>query len=171
MLVMSEISILCDNLLSELYKFSDEMLSLGLPIGDDKLEIFERDIKFDLPFDFVYILKKHNGISLTGTGILGLDKQLKGSSLDKVYKFEHCEVGNPMPAEFLPFSPDGFGNYYCLNLSKFEHEICPVVFWQHDIIYDDINDVEECNLSLLDWIQEVMIDWTLENTNYDGSDK
>ena len=168
---MSEISISCDLLLNELYKFSDSLLSLGPHINDNRLEIFELELNFKLPLDFVYILKKHNGISLTGTGILGLDKQLRGSSLDEVYKFEHYEVDNPMPEEFLPFSPDGFGNHYCLNLSKFENEICPVVFWQHDIIYDDINDVEECNLSLLDWIQEVMIDWTLEDTNYDGSDK
>ncbi len=168
---MSAISTLCDLLLNELYKFSETTLSLGPPINDDRLENFEQSLGFRLPSDFKYILKMHNGISLTGTGILGLDKQLRGSSLDEVYKFEHYEVGNPMPAEFLPFSPDGFGNHYCLNLSKFENEICPVVFWQHDIIYDDINDVEECNLSLLDWMQEVMIDWTLEDTNYDGSDK
>lgn len=106
-----------------------------------------------------------------GTEILGIDRQSGDSSLDEVNKFEHYEAGNPMPAEFLPFSPDGYGNHYCFNLSKLKDGICPVVFWQHDANYDDINNVEECNSSFLGWIQEVMIDWTLEDTNYDGSDK
>jgi len=168
---MPEISISCELLLNELYRFSEAILSLGPTINDNRLENFEQGLGFKLPSDFKYILKKHNGISLIGKEILGLDEQRGKSSLNEVYKFETVEVGNPMPVEFLPFSPDGFGNHYCFNLSKLENEICPVVFWQHEVIYNDINDVEECNPNFLDWMQEVMIDWTLEDTNYDGSDK
>ena len=52
-----------------------------------------------------------------------------------------------------------------------ENVICPIVFWQWDYLYEDIKEVETCNSSFLDWIQEVVIDWTLEDYNYDGSEK
>ena len=109
----------CDLLISELYKFDTSIIYLGPAINDERLEIFEKDIGFEFPLDFKYIIKRHNGISLTGTEIYGLDKELRGSSLDEVYRYEHQEeIYNAMPNKFLPFSPDGRGNHYCINLSK-----------------------------------------------------
>ena len=116
-------------------------------------------------------MRKHNYFSLAGTEVLGIGNEFKEQSIDKLYVFEHKEIGNPMFKEFLPFSPDGFGNHYCLDLSKVENDICPVVFWQHDHSYEDKNEVEVCNFKFTDWIKEVMIEWTLEDVNYDGSDK
>jgi len=169
---MDDIVKACDLLLLELYKFDDSMTSLGPQINDNRMEVFEENIGFKLPLDFKYIIKKHNGISLSGTEIYGLDDALRGSSLDEVYQYERSmEIYNPMPREFLPFSPDGRGNHYCLNLSKLLGDICPVVFWQHDLIYNNVEEVEECNGSLMSWIQEVMIDWTLEDYDYDGTEK
>jgi hypothetical protein len=70
-----------------------------------------------------------------------------------------------MPNFFFPFSPDGQGNHYCLDLSKIQDNICPVVFWQWDFEYDDIEDVEVCNTNFADWIDEVMVKWTLKIYN------
>jgi hypothetical protein len=161
----------CDNILSELSKFSNEILFLGEPIADQRIVEFEKQIGFKLSPDFKYILTKHNSFSLSGTEVLGLDKKLRGSSLDSVYFFEHGEVGNAMPKEFSPFSPDGAGNHYCLDLSRLEDNLCPVVFWQRDYLYLDKEDVETCYNNFIEWIKEVMIEWTLEDTNYDGSKK
>lgn len=161
----------CDIVLKELLLFSDDILYIGPEIVDDRLELLEKEIGFKFPVDFKYILTKYNGISLMGTGICGLDKTLLGSSLDEMYRFEHFETGNNMPPEFFPFSPDGFGNHYCFDLSEFNEGLCPVVFWQHDFFYSDTDEAEVCNPDLVAWIKEVMIDWTLEDTNYDGSDK
>jgi cell wall assembly regulator SMI1 len=148
----------CDLILDELYKFSDDVLHLGLPITDDRLEKLEKEIGFNLPFDFKYLLRKHNGISLMGTEILGVDKELlRGSSLDEVNTFEHI-ADSTLPAWFLPFSPDGRGNHYCLDLSKYEDGLCPVVFWQYDFAYESVDDVEVCNLNIMDWVKEVVID-------------
>lgn len=162
---------LCESLLEKLYKFSDEILELGSPILDDRLEVFERNINITLPFDFKFILKKHNGFSLVGTEVLGLSEELRVNSLDQVYKFEHYETQNSMPSEYIPFSADGRGNYYCLDSSRLQGEICPIIFWQHDIIYQSKTDVETCNNSFLEWVEEVIIDWTLEDYNYDGTEK
>lgn len=160
-----------DLIISELYKFSDSILELGKPIEDDRLEAFEKSISLNLPIDYKNIMKRHNGLSLYGTVIYGIDKDLKGSSLDVVYNIEHYEVSNRMPLFFVPFSPDGRGNHYCLDLSRLTNDVCPVVFWQWDYIYENFEEVETCNNRFLDWMQEVMIDWTLEDYNYDGSEK
>jgi hypothetical protein len=34
-----------------------------------------------------------------------------------------------------------------------------------------MNEVETCNQSFTEWIDEVMIEWTLEEYNYDGTEK
>jgi len=160
----------CNIVLDELSKFSPDLFYLGLPINDARLELFEKQLHLELPSDFKYLLKKHNGFSLDGTEVYGLDEAFRGSSLDTVYHFEHFDVGNPMPGAFFPFSPDGFGNHYCLDLSQLKEERCPVVFWQHDADYESY-DVETCNESFISWVKEVMIDWTLEDYNYDGTEK
>jgi hypothetical protein len=138
---------------------------------DKRLLEFETQIGFELPFDFKYILTKHNSFALAGTEVLGLDKRFKDASLDKVFYFEHEEVGNPMFSEFVPFSPDDGGNHYCLDVSRLGDNKCPVVFWQHDYSYSNKAEVETCNDSFIDWIKEVMIAWTLEEFNYDGSER
>lgn len=166
-----EIKDRCNQILDELYKFSSEILLLGEEILDTRVEDFEQKIGFKLPEDFKYILKKHNGITLAGTEIFGLSSKFKGNSLDEIYEFEHSEVENTMPNFFIPFSPDGQGNHYCLDLSKLIEGICPIVFWQWDFDYENFEDVEVCNANFTEWIGEVMIEWTLQNYNFDGTEK
>ena len=127
------------------------------------MEEFENEIGFELPQEYKYIIKLHNGISLLGTAVIGMDDCYKEASLDAVYKFEHSNVAHKMPNEFLPFSTDGRGNHYCLNLAKIDNGRCPVVFWQWDYDYGSVHEVEETNESLLSWIKEVMIDWKTES--------
>lgn len=155
----------------KLLKFSETMLTLEKPITDSRIEDFENTIQYKLPSDYKYFLKKHNGFSLNGTEVYGLGNEYGESSLSKIYDFEHNHVGNPMPTYFLPFSPDGFGNHYCIDLSKNNHDTCPIVFWQHDFDYENITQVETCNINFTDWVNEVLIEWTLESNNYDGTEK
>lgn len=157
--------------LEELYKFSPEILCLGEKIIDSRIEDLESEIGYNFPDDFKYIIRKHNRITLAGTEVYGLSPELRGNSLDKIYTFEHSEVENPMPKQFFPFSPDGQGNHYCLDLSKLVNSKCPVVFWQWDFEYESLEDVEVCNDSFVEWIDEVMIECTLQTYNYDGTEK
>jgi len=168
---MATITSNCDKVLNELYKFSESILTLGDPILDKRIEELEHQIGFNLPLDYKYIMTKHNYLSLAGTEVLGIGKELENESIENLYLREHDEVGNPMFKEFLPFSPDGTGNHYCLDLSKLENNTCPVIFWEHDCYYSDKKDVEICNANFVEWIKEVMIDWTLEDMDYDGNDK
>lgn len=158
-----------ETVLFELRKFSPDICYLGNQIKDDRIEVFERNYKINLPADFKFILRQYNSFSVFGTEVYGFGPDLMGESIEQVYKFEHFEVAGPMFKELLPFSPDGFGNHYCLDLSRLYHEVCPIIFWQHDIEYDSFAPIESCNNSFSDWVQEVMIDWTLEEINYDGT--
>lgn len=161
----------CDLLLQELSMFSTDILELGNKVSESKLHDFENKIGLKLPNDFKYIICKHNGFSLLGTNVLGINNESKSSSLEDVYNFEHEQTFNKMPKEYIPFSPDGYGNHYCMDVSNIETDYCPIVFWQHDIHYDSFQKVEVCNDSFVDWVKEVVIDWTLEDYNYDGSEK
>jgi cell wall assembly regulator SMI1 len=167
--MIDEITTKCETALGKLHGFSDELLHLGEPITDNRLGEFEAHIGFRLPLDFKYILTKHNSFSLSGTEVLGIDEQFKGSSLAEVYHFEHEEGGNPMFKEYLPFSPDGRGNHYCLDLTRLENDVCPVVFWQHDVLYSDKSEVETCNDSFIAWMDEVVIEWAIEEMNQNDS--
>ena len=167
----SDIYNLCDLLLAELNKFDRTIIHLGKLITDNRLKLLEQSIGFDLPLDFKYILTNYNGISLIGTEVYGIDDSLKEESLDKIYHYEHNNVANKLPGQYFPFSPDGQGNHYCLDLSKLQNMLCPVIFWQHDFNYSSLAEVEICNENFMHWTQEVLIDWTLEDTNYDGTDK
>lgn len=169
-----ELSIIdkCELTLKELTKFSETLLELREPINDDRLIQFERELGFELPVDFMYFLTRFNGFSLRGTEVFGLGEHYKEASLDRIYEFEHFNVSYKMPKHFLPFSNDGQGNHYCLDLSRINSEkICPVIFWQWDFDYESLDDVETCNENFCDWVKEVMINWTLEDYNYDGSEK
>ncbi|TPE45917.1 SMI1/KNR4 family protein [Pontibacter mangrovi] len=167
---MNSIELQCEKVLESLHQFSDDLLNLGEPILDNRLSEFEHQIGFQLPFDFSYILTKHNYISLAGTEIFGIGREFREESLDKVYSFEQNGIENPMPKEFLPFSPDGRGNYYCLDLSRIKDDSCPVVFWQHDYDYNYSNkeEVETCNENFIGWVQEVMIGWTMEDYGFEN---
>lgn len=157
-----------EQIINELLKFDSALIELGESVLDDRFEKFEQQLNYLLPETFKSLLKQYNRISLFGETINGLDDCYGDASLDKLYQIEHFEVGNPMPLEFFPFSPDGAGNHYCFDLSIGEDK---VYFWQHDIEYEDKTEIELCNNSFYEWIKEVLIDWTLEDYNYDGSEK
>lgn len=162
----------CESVISELIKFSDNILSLGSPILDSRLEQLEQSIKYEFPIDFKHILKRFNGFSLCGKEVSGLGVEYKESSLDRIYHFEHSHSANKMPSHFFPFSNDGRGNHYCLDLSKLNaNKTCPIIFWQWDYNYGSMNEVETCNEDFCEWIREIMIEWTLDDYNYDGTDK
>ena len=166
---MNDITNQCEAVLKELGRFSNDVAFLGTAIIDNRLNEFEEKLGFTLPVDFKYIIACYNGVSLDGTEIYGLGDVFRKASLDKIYDFEHFVVENKMPLHFVPFSPDGRGNHYCLDLSQMVDGVCLIKFWQWNFSYNDIAEVETTHGNFVEWINDVMIDWTLEDINYDGS--
>lgn len=158
-----------DDTIEELILFSNTILELGEPVGTQLIDDFEKKFNIKLPNDYRFFLSKHNGATLLGTSIYGILPKDSSNSLEGNYIFEHNEVGNEMYAYLVPFSPDGGGNHYCFDSRFHNQESCPVVFWQHDYNYSEDDMPEVTNESFVSWVKEVMIDWTLEEYEYDGT--
>lgn len=160
-----------NKILIELKRFSEEILTLEPPLTDlVAVENFEKKYSLKLPNDFKYLLLLHNGIDLMGTTVYGFSGV---ENLESNYEYEHFEVIIPQYSYLVPFSPDGAGNFYCFDtrIQTDNGDSCPVVFWTSNYEYNENDQPEITNSSLVEWIEVVMIGWTLESYSYDGSDK
>src|SRR5664279_2262666 len=93
------------NVLRELKKFSNEILTLNPPLSNLNLVIeFEKVHNLNLPNDFKYLLSLHNGLDLMGTMIYGFEGE---ENIESVYEFEHFHVIYPQYPHLVPFSNDG----------------------------------------------------------------
>jgi cell wall assembly regulator SMI1 len=159
------------DIIEELEKFSRDILSLNTSVKQGEILRFEEKYNLKLPLDYKTLINKYNGISLYGVSVYGINEGNNSYSLEECYSFEHYEVENKMPLYLIPFSPDGGGNHYCFDSRKNDKDSCPIIFWQHDYPYSDEDLPEVTNTNFVDWVKEVMIDWTLEDYNYDGTEK
>ena len=139
--------------------FKEEYVELFRPLLINTIEKFEHQFRVKLLQDYIEFLKITNGILIDGDEVLGIDN--KKVDLKEVYYREHNLVKFSMPDVFIPFSPDGGGNYYCFDTSSGK-----IIFWQSNFDYQQ-NKVqpEVANNTFTEWLKEVMIDWTIENNN------
>lgn len=159
-----------NSVIKELEKFSPSVIDLGESITDNRLVKFEEKYKLKLPQDYKLLISKFNGIELMGDviyGVYGEDVE----SLTSVYYREHFLVKVPQHSYFVPFSPDGGGNFYCFDTRTLRDDSisCPIVFWESNVIYE--GEPEVVADSFIEWVNEVFIGWPLEQFNYDGSRK
>ena len=160
-----------DSLISELRKFSEEIISFGDPVTDNRILDFEEINNVILPNDFKEFVSKCNGIDLMGSTVYGFYPNEKKESIESVYQFEHYEVNYPQFSYLVPFSSDGRGNFYCFDTRALTANSSKIVFWVSNYIYNDTDKPEVVNDSFLEWLKEVVIDWTLEDYDYDGNEK
>jgi len=158
-----------EKIFSELKKFSTKLLTLNDFVSELKIKEFEKQIGFSLPLDYISLLRFSNGICLREIEIFGIGNN-KPNNLLSVYNFEHYECANPMPINLVPFSPDGFGNHHCFELNE-TNDKYKIIFWQHDYPYTKNDQPDIVCTSLEEWINDEMISWVLEDSNYDGTDK
>jgi len=160
-----------DEVLDELKKFSSDILTLNPPVDQRLINYFEKKFNVELPDDYKYLLSKTNGLDLMGNTILGINDN--EYDLTNVYQFEHFEVMYPQYNYLIPFYPDGRGNFYCFDTSKKTNDdySTEIVFWTSNYEYTELDVPEITHNCLADFIQECIIEWTLEDYNYDGSQK
>lgn len=160
-----------EDLIVELNKFSSDIIELNRPIADNRIMQFEEQYSIILPSDFKNFISKINGFNLMGTQVYGFNKA-NPNSIENVYYREHFEVKVPQAVEIVPFSPDGGGNFYCFDTSQKRSDgTCPVIFWVSNYLYSELDKPEIVNVNFLDWAKQVVIKWTLEDYNYDGTYK
>jgi len=157
----------CDNFITELNKFSDNMKTHNVGINDS----FFDKIEFDLPIDYKYLMTIFNGFSLAGNEVLGVDLKSNNSLLQIKHR-EQNDTEFKMPLHIIPFSADGRGNHYCFDMSKLDYKskTCPIVFWQYGYSDETLDEVEVVNGNFVDWCKEVIIEWTLEEFDYKGNE-
>lgn len=161
-----------EEVIGELLKFSEELLEIHNPVDKQLIKDFESKYSLILPGEYKQLIERTNGFSLLGNRVLGLSNRTDFESLGSVYQFEHFEINNPQPLYLIPFSNDGRGNFYCFdtrNSSK-DKQAYSIVFWQSDFDYSN-DEPEVTNETLSEWIKEVVIDWTLEDYDYEGNER
>jgi hypothetical protein len=159
-----------DEIFEELLKFSHEILELQGQITDDRIIEFEKTYDVTIPDDFKTFISRFNGLNMMGTEVYGFHKD-HPESIENIYAYEHFQVAVPQYKNLVPFSPDGRGNFYCLCADKQSHKFGAVLFWVSNYQYSKNDSPEIVNRNFTEWIKQVVIDWTLEDYNYDGTEK
>lgn len=155
-----------ENLMDELHKFSSAIITFNSPVSSESILEFEKQFNVVLPDDYKEFVRIHNGFELMGDTILGIfSKDNPNNNLNDCYAFEHFGTVCPMPKDLIPFSPDGYDNYYC-----FDSKTNSIVFWESECDYSEA-DPEVVYNDLYSMVHEIFIDWVLEDYNYDGSKK
>lgn len=157
----------------EMNKFSPEVADFGEPAEPALIDAFEAATQVTLPADYKLAISRSNGFSIMGDevyGILGTNVPL---SLESVYRREHEEVRYPQPDYLVPFSSDGGGNFYCFDTRYITKNgtSCPVVFWVSNYQYTETDTPEVVYNSFVDFVNEVIIGWTLKGFDYEGNER
>lgn len=162
-----------DEMIDELRKFSSDVAELSQPVSQSSVLAFENNIGVRLPDDYKYTISQINGFAIMGDEVHGIKGEGVPQSMETVYRREHLDVIYPQPPYLVPFSPDGGGNFYCFDTryKTQDGRSCPVVFWTSNYQYTDEDLPEVTNESFVDYVNEVIIGWTLEKYNYDGTEK
>ncbi|MDO5666074.1 MAG: SMI1/KNR4 family protein [Bacteroidia bacterium] len=162
-----------ENIIRELKKFSDNILTLNPPINPELIIKFEKKYQLELPNDYKYLLSQSNGINLMGDEVLGITFSDYGYDLASTYEFEHFDNQIHQFDYLIPFSPDGGGNFYCFDIRKKtnDDDSCKIVFWYSNYEYSETDEPEITHDNLSNFINECIIGWTLEDYDYDGNRK
>ena len=161
-----------DETIKELNKFSSQIVDLKPSVDLELIHRFEEEFQIKLPADYKYLLSKTNGFSLMGFEVLGIT-YTDDYNLVNAYQFEHFEVIVPQYKHLIPFSPDGGGNFYCFDTSVKTQggDSNRIVFWYSNYEYTESDPPEVTHESLADYVNNWIIRLTLEDYNYDGSEK
>lgn len=162
-----------DEVIAELQKFTSRVLKWNEPVDPVLIERFESKFNVRLPEDYKYLLSITNGFSLMGDGVLGLIDKEKNYDLFMCYQIEHFEVIVPQYSYLIPFSPDGGGNFYCLDTHVQTNggNSNRIVFWYSNYEYSESDPPEITHQSLADYIKNCIIAFTLKYYDYNGDER
>ena len=159
-------------IITELDKYSPKILTKYSGISEDRIIEFEQKLKYRLPEDFKNFLKVCNGFEIVSDIVYGIHPDDNKLDLYSNYLWEKDESGNPIFEHLLPISPNGFGDYYCLDLKTLDenYQNCNIIFWQHDYEFSADDQPEVDCKSFFEFIWELLDDIKTRN-HYDGRDK
>jgi len=162
-----------DSLIAELRRFSSNIAELKTAVDAQLIVRFESEHHLALPIDYKLTVAQVNGFSIMGAEVYGLYGRTSSLSLESIYHREHIDVSYPQPPYIIPFSSDGGGNFYCFDtrFKSADEQSSPVVFWVSNYPYTEDDPPATTNNSFLDFVNEVIIGWTLDDYDYEGNEK
>lgn len=121
--------------LEELNQYPSEMLTRFTGASVQAISDLEKKISRPLPENYKRFLQACNGFRIGYSGaILGIHGDNESLDVYDNYRWETESAAHPLNPDLLPVSPNGLGDFYCLNLQQLSTsgEDCPVIFWKHD---------------------------------------
>jgi hypothetical protein len=103
-----------------------------------------------LPESYKHFLREV-GWSYWPEDIYGVSPGVPGMGLIERTRAEREDVALPLPRPLIPFSPDGWGNHYCMDTARLVDGECPVVLWDHQGGSDQ--ELRQTHASFLDWLE------------------
>jgi len=124
---------------------------IGSGASTDAVRKVEYLLSVQLPGDYQAFLQRYGWARLMYDEFYGVGDSVP-EHLDLIANTlrERTDFRPYLPKHLIPVMPDGAGSHYCLDLSKTELGICPVVFWDHDQDETQIPEIIAPNFS--DWI-------------------
>ena len=104
-----------DEAIAELKKFTSRVSIWHDPVDLALIGRFESRFGLKLPEDYKYLLGITDGFAVMGDIVYGMTDKSYCDNLFSLYHREHYEVIVPQYEYLIPFSPDGFGNFYCFD--------------------------------------------------------
>ena len=162
-----------DEVITELKKFTSRVSTKHDPVDPALIGRFESRFGLKLPEDYKYLLGITNGFSVMGNEVLGMTDESYSYDLFKVYQFEHYEVIVPQYEYLIPFSADGFGNFYCFDTRVKTNggDSNQIVFWYSNYEYSESDPPEVTHQGLADFIKDWCINLPLESYDYNGDER
>lgn len=122
--------------------------SLGGSASTVSIRGVEAQLGVQLPDDFKEFLQAF-GASSWPEMIYGISSR---QGFDIVYQtnWERIEAAPPLPEHIIPFSPDGWGNHYCLDTASHG----TVIFWNHEDTAEQA--VEMTHESFTVWLEDAL---------------
>lgn len=121
--------------LEELNQYPTEVLTRFGGASAAAVSELEQKIARPLPENYKRFLQACNGFRIGYSGaILGIHVDNESLDVYDNYRWETESAAHPLNPGLLPVSPNGLGDFYCLNLQQLSAsgDDCPVVFWKHD---------------------------------------
>ncbi len=124
--------------------------TLGKGVSDQEILHAENELGINLPESYKNFLKRF-GYAYWPEIIYGLeDNLLPSDNIVNANKSERMDVVPQLPIHLAAFSPDGWGNHYCMDTSRWTGDECLIVFWNHE--KDEDQNVDITHSSFLEWL-------------------
>jgi hypothetical protein len=124
--------------------------ALAQPPSEQEIVQAESELGASFPSSYRRFIAEI-GASDWPEAILGLGHNIApGDDVVLTNLSERSEMWPPMPLHLLAFSPDGWGNHYCIDTLAVADGDGPVVLWNHNLAEDQVPEVT--HQSFLDWL-------------------